>query len=471
MFRLDFRRVVRGCAFENDRDKGKFPFAGCGKAGIAGSTGRNEAEELETDMIHTSIGRRRVLRAGAAAAVASLVAGAGLSRGDAAVAQSPAVALPPPIGRDERLARHAKARALMKANGIGAIIVEPGASLDYFTGVRWWRSERFTGAVIPADGDPIIVTPFFEKPSVEESLAVPAGIRTWDEHEEPLGLVADFLKERGLAGQPVGFEETNRYFILDRLKQQLPAVRIVSADPVVRSLRMTKSPAEIALMQAASDITVAAFRSIYPQVREGMSAGDVNSLFNAAVTALGGSDGWGLVLFGAASALPHGTGKPQKLQRGDIVLLDCGCAVHGYQSDISRTFVFGAPPTPEQREVWNQVNRGQQIAFAAAQVGVPAGKVDDSVRRAYESWGYGPGYKLPGTSHRTGHGIGMEGHEPVNLVHGEPTPLAPGMCFSVEPGIYLPGKFGVRLEDCVYMTADGPRWFSVPPPSIDSPFG
>ena len=159
------------------------------------------------------------------------------------------------------------------------------------------------------------------------------------------------------------------------------------------------------------------------------------------------------------------------MKRGSTILFDCGCTLHGYQSDISRTFVYGAAPSPEQRKVWNQVHEGQQIAIRAAKVGVPAGAVDDAVRRAYESWGYGPGYKLPGLSHRTGHGIGMEGHEPVYLVHGETTPLAPGMCFSDEPGIYLPGKFGVRLEDCWHMTEAGPKFFSQPPPSIDQPFG
>ena len=420
-------------------------------------------------MVRLLIERRMfVASAGAAALLGALP----LSRLAAQAGEALApMKLPPPIGRDERLARLAKARALMKRNGIGAVIVEPGASLDYFTGVQWWRSERLTAAVIPAEGEPIIVTPFFEKPSVEESLKVPAEVRVWQEHEEPLNLVADFLRERGVAGSPVGFEETNRYFILDRLTEQLPGVRVVSANPVVRALRMIKSPAEIALMKAAADITVAAYRHAYPRIREGMSAGDVEKLFAGAVTALGGRNPWGLILFGAASALPHGTGKPQQLRRGDVVLLDSGCDVHGYQSDISRTFVFGAAPTPEQRKVWDQMHRGQQIAFAAARVGVPAGSVDDAVRRAYESWGYGPGYKLPGLSHRTGHGIGMEGHEPINLVHGETTPLAPGMCFSDEPGIYLPGKFGVRLEDCFHMTAAGPQWFSTPPPSIDDPFG
>ena len=415
-----------------------------------------------------NLDRRSFLGAGAAAA-AALSAGSATS---AAAQPAPApIKLPPAITREERLARLAKARSLMERHGIGAIIIEPGASLDYYTGVQWWRSERLTAAVIPVRGEPIIVTPFFEKPSVEESLGVPAEVRVWQEDEEPLELVADFLKERGVAAQPVGFEETNRFFILDRLQQHLPGVRIVSANPVVRASRMIKSPAEIALMKAATDVTIAAYRQLHPQIREGWTASQVESEFGKAVRALGGSDPWGLVLFGPASALPHGTGKPQTLARGDVVLLDSGCSVHGYQADVSRTFVFGAVPTAKQRKVWNQVHRGQQIAFAAARVGVPAGSVDDAVRRAYESWGFGPGYKLPGLSHRTGHGIGMEGHEPVNLVRGEKTLLAPGMCFSDEPGIYIPGQFGVRLEDCFYMTEAGPRWFSTPPPSIDRPFG
>ena len=381
------------------------------------------------------------------------------------------IKLPPPISSAERVQRLKKAQALMRQNGIGAVVIESGPSLDYFTGVQWWRSERLTGVVLPVQGDPIVVTPFFEKPSVEESLKVPAEVRVWQEDEEPLKLVADFLAERGVAGSPVGFEETNRYFILDRLQQQLPGVRVVSANPVARALRMIKSPAEIALMQAAADITLAAYDQIYPRIREGMTPSDINDLYVAAVSALGAQTDGGLILLGEASAYPHGSGKPQHVRKGEVVLLDCGCGVHGYQSDISRTFVFGAPPTAEQRKVWTQMRRGQDIAMAAAKVGAPAGSVDDVVRRTYESWGYGPGYKLPGTSHRTGHGIGMEGHEPVNLVHGETTPLAPGMCFSNEPGIYLPGKFGIRLEDCFYMTASGPKWFTVPPPSIDDPFG
>ena len=415
-------------------------------------------------MIRTN---RRNFLAGAGATVTAMASPIDRLFAQAADALQP-IKLPPPISSAERLQRLAKARTLMAQHGIGAIVVEPGASLDYLTGVQWWRSERLTAAVIPAQGDPIVVTPFFERPSVAESLSIPAEIRTWNEDEEPLKLVADFLRSSRVI--KVGFEETNRFWIMDRLKQQLPTAEIVSANPVVRAQRMIKSPAEIALMQAASDITVAAYRNIYPQIREGMTPADINRLYVAAVKALGGSTDGGLILLGEAAAYPHGSGKPQHVRKGEVVLLDSGCEVHGYQSDISRTFVFGGSPTADQRKVWDQMHRGQQIAMAAAKVGAPAGSVDDAVRHAYESWGYGPGYKLPGTSHRTGHGIGMEGHEPVNLVHGEMTPLAPGMCFSNEPGIYLPGKFGIRLEDCFHMTASGPKWFSVPPPSIDRPF-
>jgi Xaa-Pro dipeptidase len=403
-------------------------------------------------------------------AAGSAAAAAVLPFEGALAMQSAPVKLPPPISREERAARLVRARSLMQQHGIGAVLVESGPSLDYYTGVQWWRSERLTGVVIPATGDPIIVTPFFEGPSIREMLAVEADVRTWQEDEEPLKLVADFLKERGLAGAPIGFEETNRFFLMDRLKQQLPTPNIVSANPVVRAQRLIKTTAELALMQAAADVTIAAFRAIHPKIREGMTPSDINELYIAAVEAQGASTDGGLILLGEAAAYPHGSGKPQHVRKGEVVLLDCGCSVHGYQSDISRTYVFGAPPTAEQRKVWEQMRRGQDIAMAAAKVGAPAGSVDDAVRSAYESWGYGPRYKLPGTSHRTGHGIGMEGHEPINLVHGEATPLAPGMCFSNEPGIYLPGKFGIRLEDCFYMTEAGPKWFTVPPPSIDRPF-
>jgi Xaa-Pro dipeptidase len=419
-------------------------------------------------MMQAPIARRTLLKSGAIAAAMTLPLERVMAK---AAADLPSIPIPPPIAVAERVGRLRKARELMRRAGIGAVIVESGPSLDYLTGIQWWRSERLTGVVIPADGEPIVVTPFFERPSIEEMLSVPAEIQTWNEDEEPLKLVADFLKSRGLGNQPVAFEETNRFFIEDRLKAQLPTTRIVSANPVIRAQRMIKSPAELALMQAANDIMLASLRYAGERTRAGMTSADIDAMIAAAYKRLGGDYDGGLVLIGEASAYPHGSKKPHTVQRGDIVLMDCTCSVHGYQADITRTFVFGADPTPQQRKLWDQVHRGQQIAIRTAKVGLPAGAVDDAVRRTYESWGFGPGYRLPGLSHRTGHGIGMEVHEPVYLVHGETTPLAPGMCFSDEPGLYIPGKFGVRLEDCWHMTEAGPKFFTQPPPSIDRPFG
>ena len=418
--------------------------------------------------MHSPIRRRQFLQGASASAAAMTIP---LGRVIAQAADElPAIPIPPPITTAERLQRIAKARTLMARHGIGAILVEAGPSLDYFTGVQWWRSERLTAAVIPAQGEPIIVTPFFERPSVAESLSIPAEIRTWNEDEEPLNLVAGFLRERGVAGAPVGFEETDRYFIFERLRRQLPGLKAVTANPVVRGCRMIKTAPELALMQAAADITLASLRYAGQRTKEGMTPADIDAMIGAAHKRLGCAYDGGLVLIGEASAYPHGSHKPQVVKRGEVVLMDVGCAVHGYQSDISRSFIYGADPSPEQRKVAQQVRRGQDIAMSAAKVGAPAGSVDDAVRRAYKSWGYGPGYKLPGTPHRTGHGIGMEGHEPVNLVHGETTPLAPGMCFSNEPGIYLPGKFGIRFEDCFHITEAGPKFFTVPPRSIDEPW-
>ena len=374
-----------------------------------------------------------------------------------------------PIGPVERAARIAKAQRLMRSAGLGAVVIEAGSSLDYFTGVQWWRSERLTCAVIPVEGEPCIVTPFFEEPSIRETLGVPAEVRVWQEDESPIALIVAFLKSRKLDAHPVGIEETVRYFASDGLAHALPGTKIVSANLVVRGCRMIKTPAEIALMQAASDVTVGAINHAIANTEIGMVPSDIRALILSATRALGGeADDGGLVLLNEASAYPHGSHSAQRVTKGGIVLIDVGCSVGGYQSDISRTFVLGGA-TADQRKVFAQVQEGQRIAFAAAQLGAPAGSVDDAVRSAYEKMGYGPRYKLPGTPHRTGHGIGMDGHEPVNLVHGEMTPLAAGMCFSNEPGIYAPGKFGVRIEDCFHMTASGPVWFSEPQRSIEYP--
>ena len=372
-----------------------------------------------------------------------------------------------PITIEERRARLAKAQSLMKAAGLGATLVEPGSSLVYFTGLHWGRSERLTALILPAEGEPCIVTPFFEEPRTREGLAIPADIRVWQEHEDPLRLVAGFLREHKLAARPIGVEETARFFAFDALRKALPDTAIVSANPVVRGCRMIKSPAEIALMQRATDVTVAAYRWVHARIERGMSQRDIAGLMDAATTKLGGEPEFSLVLIGEGAAYPHGTRTPADVAQGRIILMDCGCSVQGYQSDVSRTFVHGAA-SAAQRKVWDQMARGQQVAFEAATLGTPAGQVDDAVRRYYATLGYGPDYKLPGLSHRTGHGIGLDGHEPVNLVRGEATRLAPGMCFSNEPGIYIPGSFGVRLEDCFHMTKAGPKWFSNPPRSIDA---
>ncbi|MFL6752260.1 MAG: M24 family metallopeptidase, partial [Sphingomicrobium sp.] len=312
-------------------------------------------------MFSTAIRRRNFL-AGAGALGAMTIP---WSRVAAQAAEElPPVRLPPPITSAERMQRLRRAKELMRSARIGAVLVESGPSLDYYTGVQWWRSERLTGVVIPADGDPIVVTPFFERPSIEEMLAVPAEIRTWQEDEEPLKLVADFLRERKVAGQPVGFEETDRFFLMDRLKRQLPATQIVSANPVVRAQRMIKSPTELALMQAANDIMLASLRYAGTRTRVGMTSADIDAMIATVHKQMGSAYDGGLVLIGEASAYPHGSKKPHVVQSGDIVLLDCTSSVHGYQADISRTYVVGEP-SPEQRKLWDQVHRGQQIAIGA----------------------------------------------------------------------------------------------------------
>ena len=428
-----------------------------------GATGTVATTEWEDDVT-----RRELLAAGAALPLLSTAGVLRAAEPDLS-ALSNMTAGAAPIGPAERAERLARAQALMRANGIGAVLVEPGASMVYFTGVRWGRSERPTLAILPVEGEPCIVTPFFEEPSGRQTLSVPAEVRVWQEDADPLGLVAGFLRDRRLAARPVGIEETVRTFIVEGLARNLPDAARVSANPVVRGCRMIKTPAESALMQAATDVTIAAYRWLRPRVEKGMTGAEIGALHQAASAKLGGRPEFALALIGPAAALPHGSREVYRVAPGQILLMDCGCSVGDYQSDVSRTWVPLGSASAEQRRVWDHMARGQQLAFATAKVGTPAGQVDDAVRRYYEGLGYGPAYALPGLSHRTGHGIGMDGHEPVNLVHGETTGLAPGMCFSDEPGLYLPGKFGVRLEDCFHMTESGPKWFSEPPVSIEEP--
>ena len=373
-----------------------------------------------------------------------------------------------PIDAAEHRARLGRLQHLMQQGRIGALLIESGSSLEYFTGVRWWRSERTTAAIVPAEGPVVVVTPAFEEPSIRETLKVPADVRPWKEDERPFALLARACRDHRHVGR-LAIEPPTRYFITERLVAAAgtkPA--LVPGDHLVRACRMLKSPSELALMQAANDVTIGALRQVHEHLRNGMQAQDVLALVVAATGQLGGSHEFTLVLLNEASAYPHGSIKPQQVHEGSVILIDSGCSVHGYQSDISRSWVFGET-SARQREVWDTVKRGQELALETARPGVAAGAVDQAVRAFYEQKGWSRDYGLPGLSHRTGHGIGMDGHEPPYLVRNDTTPIEPGMCFSDEPGLYIPGEFGIRLEDCWYMTEQGPKLFTPLARSIDQP--
>jgi Xaa-Pro dipeptidase len=374
-----------------------------------------------------------------------------------------------PITSAERVARIAKLQGLMQQQKVAALLVEAGSSLDYFTGITWWRSERTTAALIPAQGKTIVVTPFFEVPSIQESLKIDADIRPWHEDQSPFVLIADALKDVTPASDPLAVEATTRAFIIEGVRKSSPRERqVILGDELVNACRMIKSPAELALMQTANDVTIAAIRHVHGRIEAGMSGTDIHRMMADTIAALGGKNFFALVLLNEASAYPHGTEQPQAIREGSTVLIDTGCTVHGYSADISRTWVVGLP-SARQREVWDTVKRGQELALETAKIGVPVGDVDRAVRAYYEGLGWAKDYGLPGTSHRTGHGIGMDGHEPPNLMRADRTPLQAGMCFSDEPGIYIPGEFGIRMEDCWHMTDRGPKLFTPLAKSIDEP--
>lgn len=369
----------------------------------------------------------------------------------------------------EHTARIAKLQSLMQQQKVAALLVEAGSTLQYFTGIRWWRSERTTAALIPAEGEVVVVTPFFEEPSIRETLKIPAEVRPWKEDQSPFELIAGAVRDRRAAAGPLAVEATLRFFITDQVTRALgTGTTLVSGDELVRACRIVKSPTELALMQSANEVTLAAIRHVHGRIEAAMSGPDIMKMLVAATEALGGSHEFSLVLLNEASAFPHGSDKPQTVRKGSVVLVDSGCTVHGYSSDISRSWIFGEA-TSRQREVWNTVKRGQELALETAKLGIPVGAIDKAVRAFYESQGWSKDYGLPGTSHRTGHGIGMDGHEPPYLVRSDTTPLQAGMCFSDEPGIYIPGEFGIRLEDCWYMTAAGPKLFTPLAASIDRP--
>lgn len=374
-----------------------------------------------------------------------------------------------PISEDEYRTRMEKARRLMADNDIDALYIEPGSGLFYYTGIRWSNSERMFGMVLPARGEPAYVCPSFEEARARELIRFGDDIRTWHEDESSYKLVAEIFKDRGIRTGKIGMEERVRFFLFDGIRKEAPALEYVSADPVTIGCRVTKSPAELALMQRAMDITIEAYKASVATLHEGMTQFEFAANSAAAHEALGVRGGIG-AQFGKYTAFPHGSIEPQKLKEGDMVLMDGGCGVEGYRSDISRTTVFGKP-TQRQRDIWNLERKAQNAALEAAKVGVSCEDVDAAARKVITDAGFGPNYEVPGLPHRTGHGIGLDGHEWVNLVRGEKTPLRPGMCFSNEPMIAIYGEFGVRLEDCMFITEEGAKMFTAQSPSIKELFG
>jgi Xaa-Pro dipeptidase len=371
-----------------------------------------------------------------------------------------------PISKEERLQRLQKAQKLMYDTGMDAIYLEGGTSMFYYLGVRWGNSERMLAAVIPKKGEISYICPAFEEEKLRELITIGDEVRVWDEHDSPYKVVAGIFKDRQI-NNTVGMEERVRFFLYDGIRKEAPRLNFISANPVTKGCRVYKSANEIALMQRAMDITSEAFKATLQHLREGMSQEEFKWHCTAAHKALGVKGGTG-IQFGKYTALPHGSKTPQILEEGNVVLMDGGCGVEGYRSDISRTIVFGKA-SDRQREVWEIEREAQQKAFEAAQLGVACEEVDKAARDFLTSKGFGPGYKY--LLHRTGHGIGLDVHEWENFVKGNKTPLAPGMCFSNEPMIAIKGEFGIRLEDCLYMTKVGPKFFSKTSTAIDKPFG
>ena len=376
-----------------------------------------------------------------------------------------------PITLQEREARVEKAQQLLTEQKIEALILDAGTSMEYFTGISWWPSERTMVTIIPAKGTISYVCPGFEESRLRELIKIGKDVYAWQEDESPYKQIAVALKDANILSGNIGMEERLRFFILDGVRKEAPHLNYISGTPVTMPCRMIKSKAELALMQKANDITTAAIKFGISQLHEGMTQEELSAVIAKAQQKLGGANPDALVLFGTSSAFPHGSMKPQTLQKGNVVLMDCGCTVESYTSDITRTIVFGAAPTKRKLDIWNLEQRAQAAGFNAAKTGVACEEVDAAARKVITDAGFGPSYQLPGLPHRTGHGIGMDGHEWGYMVKGNMQILQVGMCFSVEPTISIPGEFGVRLEDCAYMTEQGPKWFSRTAKSINEPFG
>ena len=376
-----------------------------------------------------------------------------------------------PISVEERKERIVRAQQLMAIHKMDAIFLEGTTSCFYYTGMRWGQSERTFGVVIPAKGNLIYICPKFEEDRARELIVKDFGteVRSWEEHESPYALILGAVKDRGVVHHTIGMEERVRFFIANGVQQLAKGFQIVDATPITAGCRMIKSKAEIALMQIANDATIEAYKIAFPSLTPGMSQSEFSNNISKAFKAVG-FPGGAMVIVGKYSALPHGSIVPQTIQEGDIVLVDGGTSCEGYASDISRTIVCGKPSS-RQIEVWNLEKKAQDAAFAAIKIGAPCEVVDVAARAVIENAGFGPHYKLPGLPHRTGHGIGLEGHEWTNFVKGNKTPIQVGMCFSNEPTISIPGEFGIRLEDCLYIDKDGPHFFTKQSISIEQPFG
>ena len=376
-----------------------------------------------------------------------------------------------PIGPDERRARAEHARKLMADNSCAAIVITSGSSLPYFSALRWWTSERLFAMVMPAKREPFFVCPAFEEGRVREQLATgpfgrDADIRIWQEDDDPYARVAQGFHDRGISSGTIGIEEKTPFVFSSGIAAAAPAAHFVSATPITAGCRMIKSAQEITLMRLASKVTLTAYAAAFTALHDGMTQHDFASLIAAAHERLG-FRGAAEVQVGEYSALPHGSIQPQAIRSGAVILIDGGCEVEGYNSDLSRTFVLGRA-TDEMKHVFATVQQAQQAALAAAKPGVACGSVDAAARSVIDRAGFGPGYKC--FTHRAGHGIGLDGHEWPYLVRGNRTPLRVNMVFSDEPGIYQTGKYGVRLEDDMYITEQGAELFTLPSPSLEEPF-
>ncbi len=379
---------------------------------------------------------------------------------------SSSISAPAPIGADERQARLAGLRSGMDAAGVETVLLGSTSSLRYFTGLDWYASERLVGALVHASGGLDYITPRFELEKVEGLISLPGQVLTWEEDQSPWRLVADRIGSTGR----MGVDERMALAMYRSLRAEIDDARLADAAPLIHPLRSRKSPAEIALMSHAKAITIEVHRRAHDQLQAGQRASEVVRFIDDQHRALGGSgNSFCIVSFGEDTSLPHGGEGDRALAQGDVVLIDTGTRIDGYSSDITRTYVFGEA-SPEVRRVWEAEKRAQAAAFDAARPGVACEAVDAAARRSLEADGFGPGYSLPGLPHRTGHGIGLDIHEGPYLVKGDRTPLAAGMCFSNEPMIVVPGRFGVRLEDHFHMSDTGPAWFTQPQHSLEEPF-